>query len=328
VMEPATHSPHRVVLITGCSAGIGMSLAIDLVNRPAPTQFVVYATMRDLTRRVLIDKWSTKLATEPKSRLLLLQLDVTKDDDFKRVVATIIEKHGRIDIVINNAGLALAGYAETTTVDEIKHAFDVNYLGVVRMLQHVLPHMRKAKSGHIFSSSTTSAARPSSGLGFYGASKAALSALHDSEGPLLAQWNIKMTLIEAGIIQTKTTHMSERALFGTRQGYKDDATKLLNVADGYEHTLKVVHALFQKAVPRENLRVDAFCTLIFELINKGATAPARFQTPGAAVRVARDVWADPDRHRHVDREERAVEYYLTRDLATVLDDSEDESSSD
>ena len=135
-----------IVVITGSSSGIGKSAALSFSNN---TLFKVYATMRNPS------DWTD--ASNPN--LEVIQMDVTVEDSVNKAVKVILEKEGRIDVLINNAGYGTAGYLETVTVDEAKALFDVNVWGVVRVLQAVLPGMRRRKKGYVINISSTSGIR-------------------------------------------------------------------------------------------------------------------------------------------------------------------------
>jgi len=196
----------KVVLITGCSSGIGLETAIALSKLK---DYIVYATLRNISNSGTL--LTNREKVQPcEGQLHLESLDVTDENSIQKCVNNIITKEKKIDILVNNAGVALAGFAETTEDEQIEKIFDINFMGVVRMFRAVLPFMRSRKSGHIISISSTSAVSPPTGLGFYAASKAALETFHSSEAPILAQWNIKLTILQVGTTITNDTHMAEK----------------------------------------------------------------------------------------------------------------------
>jgi NAD(P)-dependent dehydrogenase (short-subunit alcohol dehydrogenase family) len=154
-----------VVLVTGSSSGIGKSTAIEFAK---DDRFKVWATMRST------DQWDA----EPRDNLIVAEMDVTMEESVDAVVSRIIAVEGRIDIVVNNAGYGVAGCLEVVHLEEAKQLFDVNVWvstlfvalivtthlvtariissqGVVRVMQSVLPYMRKQRSGHLIQVSST-----------------------------------------------------------------------------------------------------------------------------------------------------------------------------
>ncbi len=131
----------KVILVTRTSTGLGLTLAVKLAERGN----IVYATMRNLKK----DKALSDAAASAGVKLHIKQLDVQDAESIQTCVDDIIQKEGRIDTLINNAG---AGYVRTTeqsTEEEVNWVMDVNFHGVARCVKAVLPHMRKARSGHV-----------------------------------------------------------------------------------------------------------------------------------------------------------------------------------
>jgi len=215
---------HKVVLVTGSSTGIGHAVSLDFANQQG--MFKVYATMRTP------DKASEELRNN--ENVVVLPLDVTSEDSIKGAVDEIIKQEGRIDIVVNNAGYGLAGTVEQVTVPEIEQLFDVNVFGIVRVLQAVLPHMRKQRSGHVINISSTSGIRGLPGMEFYAGSKFALEGISDAMRYSLAAFNVVITNVNAGIVKTNFTDRfgkgGEKGGLGSRQvedptGYLDFVTQ-------------------------------------------------------------------------------------------------------
>ncbi len=129
------------ILITGTSSGVGFESALLF----ARNGFKVYATMRNLKKA---EKLQSAISQE-NLEVDIIELDVTKTETIENCVDSILEKDGKIDILLNNAGAGFAKTLEQSSLEEIDWVTDVNYTGVVRTTKAVLPHMRKAKSGHI-----------------------------------------------------------------------------------------------------------------------------------------------------------------------------------
>jgi NADP-dependent 3-hydroxy acid dehydrogenase YdfG len=154
----------QVVLITGCSTGIGR----DLVQRLTQSGYEVVATARNVET----------LGDLPAA--LKLPLDVTQADSISQAVACALERFGRIDVLVNNAGYALRGAIEGVAVEQAQKMFDVNVFGVMRMIQAVAPHMRQRGTGRIINISSIAGRLSTPVNGAYSATKFAVEALSDA----------------------------------------------------------------------------------------------------------------------------------------------------
>lgn len=181
-----------VVLVTGSSTGIGKSTALEFAEHD---NFKVWATMRS----------SSNWDMPSKDNLVVAEMDVTSDESVQNLVDRIIAEEGHIDVVINNAGYGMAGSLEVVTIEEAKQVFEVNVWGVVRVLQAVLPHMRKQRFGHAIQISSTSGIRGIPCMEYYTGSKFALEGITDSMRYTLAPFNISVTNVNAGPVKTKFT---------------------------------------------------------------------------------------------------------------------------
>jgi retinol dehydrogenase-8 len=185
----------KVILITGSSRGIGKLTAIKL----AEEGHKVYATMRQPSRC----DWFEGISNELKENIILKTLDVTDDETIQNVVSEIINTEGCIDVAVNNAGYGLFTPIELADIEEVKHQFDVNVYGVLRVTQAVLPHMRQQKSGHIINMSSIAGIVSNPGLGIYCGTKHALEAISESLAATVFPWNIKVTVIEPAATATE-----------------------------------------------------------------------------------------------------------------------------
>jgi NAD(P)-dependent dehydrogenase (short-subunit alcohol dehydrogenase family) len=184
----------QIALVTGSSSGIGFETALLLARNGIYT----YATMRNLSKSEEI------LACTRKDNLQLetLRLDVTDEGSISEAIDTIIDKKDRIDILVNNAGYSLLGPLELLHLDEIKEEFETNFFGIIRLIQCVLPIMRKQRYGKIINISSLAGR-----IGFplssaYGSSKFALEGLTESLGYEVQNFGIHVILIEPGVIKT------------------------------------------------------------------------------------------------------------------------------
>lgn len=183
-----------VVLITGSSTGIGYAIAEKL----ARNGHTVYATMRNPHGSSSIQK----LMKEKNLHLQVLQLDVLDDASVEKAVATVLLKEGRIDVLVNNAGIHSWGAVEELPMELFKANMDTNYFGALRCIKAVLPSMRKNKSGSIINISSVAGKIYFNFHGAYAPSKAALEALSESLAQEVAPYNIKVFLVEPGITKT------------------------------------------------------------------------------------------------------------------------------
>ena len=136
----------KIVLITGASSGFGLLTSIEL----AKAGFHVVATMRDLGRRERLDQAAA--AAGVAAQLDIRALDVTNFDALPAFVDAVVRDHRRLDVLVNNAGFAVAGFAEDIKLEELRRQFETNFFGNVAMTKAALPTMRRQRSGHIISS--------------------------------------------------------------------------------------------------------------------------------------------------------------------------------
>jgi NAD(P)-dependent dehydrogenase (short-subunit alcohol dehydrogenase family) len=176
-----------VVLITGASSGIGRAIAESLVQEGMR----VFGASRNPDRVV------------PVAGVEQVRLDVRSEDSVQACVAEVTERAGRIDVLINNAGYALGGAIEATTLAEAQAQFDTNFFGAARVIKAVLPAMRARGSGHILNmSSVIGWLVPAPFLGYYAASKMALEAYTEVLRHEVLPFGVNVSLIEPSFINT------------------------------------------------------------------------------------------------------------------------------
>ncbi|WP_418636271.1 SDR family oxidoreductase [Winogradskyella sp.] len=184
------------VLITGTSTGVGFEASMLF----AKNNYKVYATMRNLKKA---DQLKKKIEEENLD-IELLPLDVTKIDSITSAVETIIEKDGKIDVLVNNAGAGFAKTIEQSTEDEIRWVTEVNYHGVVFCTQAVLPYMRKQKSGQIISITSVGGLVGQPFNELYCGAKFAVEGFMEGLATYVSDaFNIKITCVEPGGIATE-----------------------------------------------------------------------------------------------------------------------------
>ena len=183
----------KVAVVTGSSTGIGFETSLTL----ARNGFYTYASMHKLEGR---SKTITDIARNDSLPLQLIELDVNDDKSVSNAIDTIFDERKRIDVVVNNAGYALRGALEETSMDEIRAQFETNFFGAVIVMKQVIPIMRKQRSGKIVNI-TSIGGRISIPLSaFYHGTKFALEGLSESIGYELEPFGIKIILIEPGVI--------------------------------------------------------------------------------------------------------------------------------
>ncbi len=186
----------QIAVISGTSSGIGLLSAVELARKG----FRVVASMRDLGRRDRLDQAAQTAGVT--QQLDIRRLDVTEFASIPPFVESIVRDHGRIDVLINNAGFAVAGFAEDMKLEEIRRQFETNFFGNVAMTQAVLPTMRQQRSGHILMISSIAGQHGSLGISSYSASKFALEGWSESLRMEVNSLGIKVVLVEPGSYET------------------------------------------------------------------------------------------------------------------------------
>jgi NAD(P)-dependent dehydrogenase (short-subunit alcohol dehydrogenase family) len=189
----------KVAVVTGSSTGIGFETCLLFARSGIRT----YATMRDLTKADLIKN----VAEKEKLPLSVIQMNVDKDDSVAEAFKQIREDDDygrimRIDILVNNAGFGLFGALEDQSIEDIKKQFETNLFGAVRTIQHVLPIMRKQRSGVIVNISSLAGYVGFPASSVYNSTKFALEGLSESLAYEIEPYGISVVLIEPGVINT------------------------------------------------------------------------------------------------------------------------------
>jgi NAD(P)-dependent dehydrogenase (short-subunit alcohol dehydrogenase family) len=177
------------ILITGCSSGIGMAAA----RRLAQGGHLVYATARR----------PETLAAAAAAGCRTLPLDVTDDASMRAAVDEIVDAHGRVGALVNNAGYGEYGAIEDVAIDRVRRQFETNVIGLSRMCQLVLPSMRAAGRGRIVNVGSMGGRLTFPYGGYYHATKHAVEALSDALRYEVAPFGIQVSLIEPGPIRTE-----------------------------------------------------------------------------------------------------------------------------
>ncbi len=188
--------PEKIALITGSSSGFGLLTSIEL----AKAGFRVVATMRDLGRREGLDRAAAGAGVA--AQLDIRALDVTNFNALPALVDAVVRDHGRLDVLVNNAGFAVAGFAEDIKLEELRYQFETNFFGAVAMTKAALPAMRRQRSGHIIMLSSIGGLQGAVTISSYSASKHALEGWSESLRLEINSLGIKVALVEPGSFQT------------------------------------------------------------------------------------------------------------------------------
>ena len=174
-----------VALVTGASSGIGHATAKALQN----AGFRVFGTSR-------------RAAAQRSDGVTMLTCDVTDDASVAKLVDNVLAEAGRIDLLVNNAGVGLIGAAEESSIAQAQRVFDVNLLGVARVVNAVLPIMRRQKSGRIINMSSILGLIPSPFNAFYASTKHAVEGYSESLDHEMRPYGIRVVLVEPGVTRT------------------------------------------------------------------------------------------------------------------------------
>jgi NAD(P)-dependent dehydrogenase (short-subunit alcohol dehydrogenase family) len=189
------------VLVTGTSKGIGLITALTL----ARAGHTVFATMRNPARSPEL----AQQAAQEDLPITISAMDVDSDDSVKTAIADIYKSAGHIDVLVNNAGIERNGSIEDLPMDDFRATMETNYFGAVRCIKAVITQMRERRSGCIINVTSVAGRIATSPLGAYGASKHALEAVSDALAQEMKAFNVRVAIVEPGIIDTPMAHEIE-----------------------------------------------------------------------------------------------------------------------
>lgn len=181
----------RTWFVTGCSTGLGRAMAEALVKH---TDRAVITARR-------VEQIKDLEAAAP-GRVLALPLDIADESQVKTAVDAALRAFGKIDVLVNNAGVGLMGAIEECTQEEVARVYGTNVFGTLNVLRAVLPGMRVRRSGHVFTMSSVGGVRGGPGMGIYNGSKFALEGMMEALDHEVGALGIKVTILEPGPFKT------------------------------------------------------------------------------------------------------------------------------
>jgi NAD(P)-dependent dehydrogenase (short-subunit alcohol dehydrogenase family) len=187
-------NPHGqpVALVTGTSSGMGLHTAVELARRG----LTVVATMRDTSRATALTDAAAQAGVEVDVRAL----DVTDHDAARACVDSVLADHGRIDVLVNNAGRGAVATAEQLSLDEIRDQLEVNYLGPVALTKLVLPHMREGGSGTVLTVTSVGGAVGQPFADAYCGAKFAVEGFMQSLAVVMLAHGVHVSVIEPAAV--------------------------------------------------------------------------------------------------------------------------------
>jgi len=225
-MKHTNTSNDRVVLITGASSGFGEACARHLSQKG----YRVYGTSRNAAVE-------TKLDPSPANGpfLRMIPMDVRETTSVNKGVTYIIDREGSIDVVVNNAGVAVAGPVEEISVDDVKSQFETNFFGAVRVCQAVIPTMRAQHSGYIVNISSIGGVMGIPFQSAYSASKFALEGFSEAFRIEVKPFGVHVVLIEPGDFKTSSTkNRIKLAMSGKNSAYAEQYHTALTLMENEE----------------------------------------------------------------------------------------------
>lgn len=239
----------KSIVITGSSSGFGQKSVKDFADKG----YQVFATMRDPEGKNAIVK--TELEAYSDS-IHVVDMDVTNDDSVKTAIASILDKAGKIDVLLNNAGVMYLGITEAFSIDQAREQMETNYYGAMRTILAVLPAMREAKSGLIINTSSMVGQISAPYFSTYAATKHALEGYLQGLRYEVAPFGIDVAIVQPGPFPTGLS----------ASGQQPSRTDIL---DSYGDLANIPAAMFEEfgkfmqsdQAPNPQMVVDAYLAL-------------------------------------------------------------------
>ncbi|KAA2239316.1 SDR family oxidoreductase [Chitinophaga agrisoli] len=201
-----------VVLITGASAGLGATIANYLTDKG----FTVYGTSRSI---------------QAGGKFRTLQMDVRSEESIQQAINTVLQEQQRIDVLINNAGLSIAGVTEHLSLPDVERTFDTNVFGLIRVCKAVLPHMRKQGKGLIINISSIGSEVGLPYRGVYSATKAAVDRFTEALRLEIRDYGIQACCLQPGAVHTGINAHRLKTPVPDDSPYKNSFTKIYAAID-------------------------------------------------------------------------------------------------
>ncbi|MEH6679981.1 MAG: SDR family oxidoreductase [Sediminicola sp.] len=250
---------HKVVLVTGGSSGIGKSIGTYLVAKG----LTVYGTTRTLEKSQGFDGFT------------LLRMDVGNPETILAACNEIIRREGRLDVVINNAGIGITGPIEETPQEEMQKAFDTNFFGPINVMKAVLPQMRKQKKGLVVNITSIAGYMGLPYRGIYSASKGALELVTEAMRMETKDFGIRITNLAPGDFATNIAAGRYHAPVQMDSPYRLPYGNTLKMMDrdvnnggDPERVAEKVYDILRKDSPKIHYKVGAFMQRISLLLKK------------------------------------------------------------
>ncbi len=238
----------KVICITGASSGIGKSIGDYLSEKG----YTVYGSSRNPENY-------------PDTNFPLFQLDVRKNESVVLFIKEVTSKAGKIDVLINNAGVGITGPIEETPEEEIKGVFETNFYGPIRVIKAVLPLMRKQEKGLVINITSIAAYMGLPYRGFYSASKSALEITTESLRMETKQFGIEFTNVAPGDFATNIASGRYHAPLLDESPYKKAYSNTLNLMNSHVDSgrdplemAKAIHKVIETKRPKVRYKVGDF----------------------------------------------------------------------
>ena len=238
----------KVILVTGASSGIGKSIAIFLSEKG----YKVFGTSRN-------PKNAENFSFE------IIALDVLKMETIEKAVAYIIKKEGRLDVLINNAGMGITGPIEDTPMDEMRAVFNTNFFGAIDVMKAVLPQMRAQKSGMILNVTSIAGYMGLPFRGLYSATKGALELVTEAVSMEVKSLGIKAVNVAPGDFATNIAAGRYHTPVFVNSAYKENYQTNLNLMDAHVsggmdplEMAKTVYKIINTENPKIHYKVGGF----------------------------------------------------------------------
>ena len=202
----------KIVIVSGASSGMGLEIA----NLFLKNGFIVYG----LGQRELND---VEFNYE--------RVNICNENECEKLVNMVIEKHGKIDVLVNNAGMGISGPIEFTEIEDAKKLFDVNFFGAVNLTKCVLPSMRENRSGRIINVSSVASFVPIPFQVYYSASKSALDTFASGLRSEVKEFNIKVVNVHPGDVKTNFTAVRKKAKLADNNPYAKNCNSAISAME-------------------------------------------------------------------------------------------------